>query len=456
MRVFRKNILVLGMGQSGIASAKKLKDLGANVWLCEKVQSGEMEQKAESLKKKGINVIFGEHHYDYLDGKDLLVVSPGVPKNISFLEEARMRGISVLSEIELAYRLLKKPKPTIVGITGTNGKTTTTHLVNHILKRACRKVVKAGNVGFPMIKAIDFVDKDTILVLELSSFQLDHTYKFHPHVAVVLNITQDHLDWHSNFNDYVEAKKKIYRNQRKKDFAIYNWDDLVAREISQGLKSQSVPFSKFKMLENGLFLEGGWIISTFSGREEKVLKINEVRIIGDHNLENIMAAVAIALIFKVPLAEITQAVKEFKGLPHRVEYVATINGVNYYNDSKATNPDATYKALTAFNSPIILLAGGRNKGNSFKGLAQALKDKVKIALLFGEAAPQMKREFAPLGIKILETSSLEEAVKLTKKVAEEGDVVLLSPACASFDMFQNYEERGDVFKEAVYGLRRSS
>lgn len=448
------NVLVVGMGRSGVASAEKLKQLRAQVTAVDTSTTSEIREISSQLEHKGIHTKLGEHELSDLNEKDLIVVSPGVPPDILFLNEAKKRGIKIWSEVELAYRLLKE-NATIIGVTGTNGKTTTTKLIGAIFRQARKPCIVTGNIGFPFIKSLSQVEEGTILVVELSSFQLHNILNFRPQVSVLLNITEDHLDWHMDFDEYIKDKKQIFKNQAKGDFAIVNYDDPVVKKISQDVYAQVIPFSKSEELRQGIVIKGGSIVSCYGQEEQEIIKTNELKIIGHHNWENAMAAIGAGLTCNIRINNIREALLSFKGLSHRLEFVVVIEGVSYYNDSKATNPDATMKALTAFKTPVILLAGGRNKGNSFVSLIKEVKKKVKTAILFGESKEEMVGLCRKFGVDYSEALTIKEAVQKGKDASEAGDVVLFSPACASYDMFKNYEERGDEFKQELTILKQS-
>ncbi len=443
------NVLILGLGESGLAAAEMLLRLGCRVKVSDRQNSQEVLEKGEFLRQRGAQVFTGEESLSNLAGAEALIVSPGVPKSNQLVVEAKKWGIPVWSEVELAYFFLEQKEVQILGVTGTNGKTTTTELAGRMLKEAGLHVVVGGNIGFPLTRCVDLVSKGSVLVTELSSFQLEHIDKFSCHVAVVLNIAEDHLDWHPSFSDYVEAKSKILLNQKEEDYAILNKDDPYVWSFSEKALSQVIPFSK-KSLSEGIYLEEGAIwFSWNSFRKEKIVDLGEVKLYGAHNYENLMAASAATLLFGANLAAVRKAAREFKGLPHRLEYVGRFKGVDYFDDSKATNPDAVRRAVEIFSSPPLLLLGGKNKGNDFRKLAREIKAKVKGIFVFGEAAGEIEEAFLKEGVEPERAKSLEEAVRKAKKMAEEGDVVLLSPGCASFDEFTSYAERGDFFQKLV-------
>ena len=444
-----KRVLIVGMALSGISSAERLKKLKSDVTIVDCANSPELVKRAGELDKRGIGSRLGPHLHSDLDEKDLVVVSPGIPSNNTLIVEAKKRNIPVWSEIELACRLTKSP---IIGISGTNGKTTTTVLVGEIFKEAGRRSAVAGNIGFPLARAVD-ATPDTVFIVELSSFQLQNIERFRPHISVLLNITEDHLDWHPDFADYVRAKSRLFLNQTESDFAVMNFDDQIVADISSSLESSVIPFSKYRKFERGIFLDNGKIIAVLDEREE-ICSLDELKIRGEHNIDNAMAAVAVSMIMGIPALAIREALRKFKGIEHRIEFVAAVDSVEYFNDSKATNPDATVKALGSFSSPIVLLAGGRNKGNSFSGLASAIRRSARAAILFGEAAGEIQPLIKNSDLTVVRVETVPEAVKEARNLSRQGDTVLFSPACASFDQFSSYKERGHVFKDAVANLEK--
>ncbi|MCL6471644.1 MAG: UDP-N-acetylmuramoyl-L-alanine--D-glutamate ligase [Firmicutes bacterium] len=455
MDFLNKHVLVIGLGKSGKAASLKLKDLGANVLASDISESEDMMKLADELRAKGISVELGKQEESLLrriDRIDIIVVSPGVPSKVPVLKAAEKLNIPVWSEIELAYKLANKP---IIAITGTNGKTTTTTLIGEVFRAAGKKVAVAGNIGMPLVMAADDPAIETLIV-EVSSFQLDTIVDFRPNIAVLLNITEDHLDWHPDFEDYVRSKSRLFLNQQDSDFAVLNLDDRIVSSLVSGIRANIISTSKQK-LEKGVFIDGDRIVaklpSVKAGSEDTVdiCGISELKVRGSHNLDNVMAVIGACLAAGIDYAIIRDVITSFPGLEHRTEYVATINGVDYFNDSKATNVDATVKALTAFDSSIILLVGGRNKGNDFKPLAQSLSEQVKAVIGFGESGREILGTItANIYLEYAET--VEEAVKLASKLAQPGQVVLFSPSCASFDAFRSYAHRGEVFKRAVQAL----
>ncbi|MBI4744370.1 MAG: UDP-N-acetylmuramoyl-L-alanine--D-glutamate ligase [Actinobacteria bacterium] len=448
MDFLNKNVLVIGIGRSGTASAEKLKELGSSVLLVDSRETEANKEKAKKLEGLGIVVKLGEHSLDFLKDRDLIIVSPGVPNDLDLLIKARKKKIPVMSEIELASKFITSP---IIGITGTNGKTTTTVLTGKVFEEAGILHQIAGNIGFPLVKCND-KDFNHWFIVEISSFQLENIIDFKPKIAVLLNITEDHLDRHYTFDEYMWSKNRIFMNQTPDDFSILNYDDQFIRKLSSKIQSQIIFFSKSPISEKGVYVEEGKIIGNFKGKFS-ICDLKDLPLKGDHNLENYLAVAAICLTAKISCDSIRKAFVNFKGLEHRLEFVGNFNGIDYYNDSKSTNPDSTIKALTAFTQPIILLLGGRNKGNSFKYLAECLNDRVKGVVLFGESKREIEDALRDKSIIVKTTDSFEDAVLESRNLAKEGDIVLFSPACASFDMFLNYEERGRAFKDIVKSLK---
>jgi UDP-N-acetylmuramoylalanine--D-glutamate ligase len=456
MELINKRVLVLGLGRSGIAAIAKLKSLRAEVVGSDSSQSEQMSAVAEELRREDVAVILGPQKEDLLIEIDLVIVSPGVPSNSPVIIAAREKSITVWSEIELAFRLTDKP---IIAITGTNGKTTTTTLIGEIFLAAGRPAAVVGNIGVPLISAAE--DKTIeYLIVEVSSFQLEAIERFKPHIAVMLNVTEDHLDWHPDFEDYVRSKERIFMNQTDEDHAIINADDAVVENIAKNVKAGIISTTKVdgKMAE--LFTKDGKIMARAGLRGDsrtverliEICRISDLQIPGLHNIDNVMAAAGVGLVVGIDEEVIADAIKGFKGLSHRIEFVKTLNGVDFYDDSKATNVDATVKAVNAFAGPLILMLGGRNKGNSFAPLASGIHAGVKGVVGFGESGQQIISDM-PMDVIKEYSKSVEDATKIAERLAKPGYTVLFSPACASFDAFNGYAERGDVFKKAVLSLR---
>jgi UDP-N-acetylmuramoylalanine--D-glutamate ligase len=448
MNLEGKRVLVVGLGNTGEALCSFLLQHGSQVKVSEKKNPEEMGQKISSWEQKGVTVEAGKHNQKSFMEAELIVPSPGVPW-LPELEAARANGVKIISEIELAYKFLKGK---IVGITGSNGKSTTATLTQKILEEGGLKTYLAGNIGTPLISFVNNSQDDHIYVTEISSFQLEHTEQFRVSVSVLLNISPDHLDWHPSFADYYEAKKKIIVSQRESDIAILNRDDPLVWALKKEGKFQVYAFSRKGKVSPGCFLNGDWIVLS-NKKEEKLIRTSVIPLLGIHNQENIMASALVGHILGIPPSRIKGPIKSFRGLEHRLERVTAIRGVDFYDDSKATNVDATSKSIQSFERNIILILGGRDKGGDFKKLRKPVKENVKSIILLGEAKEKIKN--ALKGIVPMETvSSLGEAVRFGYSQAKPREVVLLAPACTSFDMFQNFEERGDVFKREVLILKK--
>ena len=455
MKFQDKCVTIVGVGISGIAAANLLTEENANIVLYD----GNADLQAEEVRKglvpayKG-TFVFGEFTKELIEQTEILVMSPGVPTDLPFVLELEKRGVPVIGEIELAY-LFSKGK--IVAITGTNGKTTTTALTSHIMKTYYENVFTVGNIGIPYTQMICETTEDSVTVAEISSFQLETARTFHPNVSMILNITPDHLNRHHTMANYIEAKERIAKNQNADDICILNYEDSVLREFGETLPCQVMWFSSKQKLESGLYVEDGIIFYAKDEVAECICKVSELNIIGRHNHENAMAAIAAGIAMHVPFECIHKALIEFQAVEHRVEYVATKNGVRYYNDSKGTNPDAAIQAIRAMNSPTLLIAGGYDKGSDYDEWIEAFDGKVKHLVLLGQTREKIAEAAGRLGVEQIQlTDTFKEAFDFCVQHAESGDAVLLSPACASWGMFKNYEERGRIFKEYVYAIEDSS
>jgi len=451
MELIDKKVLVVGYSKSGIAATRFLLKKGAKVIVTDLKKE---EDFGEILNERpDFSYIFGrEPEFYEIKDIDLIVVSPGVPLDKPFLQKAKENGIEIISEVELAYRFCKAP---IVAITGTNGKTTTTTWTGEMIKNSGRKCFVVGNIGYPIIDVVDMADEDSVVVAEISSFQLESSIYFKPKVAVILNITPDHLNRHKTFENYVEAKSLIFKNQDKNDFTILNADDSITSDLAEKSSAKVVFFSRKKELNQGFFLHGDYIVLNWEDKLYEICKIRDVGIPGLHNLENALAAATASFLMGVDTNIIGETIRNFKGVEHRLEFVRELNGVKFYNDSKGTNPDASIKAIEALDRPLILIAGGYDKGSDFTEFVKAFNGRVKYLVLLGQTADKIKETAERLGFKnIVMVKDMQEAVRKGYELAEEGDCVLLSPACASWDMFKNFEERGRIFKEAVYSLGR--
>jgi UDP-N-acetylmuramoylalanine--D-glutamate ligase len=448
MDVKNKRVLVVGLGKSGVASALFLESLGAHVTVSDSKSETQLAHQIPTLLDKGIVVETGRHGERTFRDEDLIVVSPGVPADMPQLEQARKSGIPVIGEIELAAQFLKGK---IVAITGSNGKTTTTALSGEVISWGGWEVQVGGNIGTPAITLVPTSTEDSYNVLEISSFQLETIQTFHPYIAVVLNVTPDHLDRHHSLDRYVAAKARIFENQTAKDFAVLNADDATCAGWANKVKAQVRWFSARRQVEIGAFIRGDRIFYRDAESEREIMPISEIQLKGVHNLENVLAAVCVGIITQSEPARIRRAVSEFKAVEHRLEYVTTVNGVQYFNDSKATNVDATIKALESFPSNIHIILGGKDKGSDYTVLKPLLKQRVKRVYTIGAAAAKIDSQITG-ATEIVDAKTLDNAVRRAAEAARPGDVVLLAPACASFDQFDSYEHRGKVFKDLVKAL----
>jgi len=445
-----KRVLVVGLARTGVATALFCAERGARVAATDTRSADELGDCVSKLRDAGVQLQLGGYSDAILHGQELVVPSPGVPADAPLLIHARDLKITVWSEIELASWFLHGR---LIGITGSNGKTTTTTLVDHILRHAGFATVLAGNIGTPLIAQANKTAEGTVTVAELSSFQLELIETFRPSIAVLLNLTPDHLDRHKTFSAYAAAKARIFENQIEEDAAILNLDDAASREIVPS-RPQVFWFSRKTNVEQGAFVSNGKLIFRRNNKEEEILNCDEISLPGAHNLENVLAASIVARLAGVQSAHIAEAVHSFAGVEHRIEFVAEIHGARYYNDSKATNVDATLKALEAFPGRIIVILGGKDKASDYSPLRELLRERTILALLIGSVAEKIERQIAG-SVAIERAGTLERAVQIATCTAQPGDVVLLAPACASFDQFQNYEHRGRVFKELVRQLQRN-
>src|SRR5208283_256048 len=447
MDVKGKRVLVVGVGKNGVASAIFLEKHGARVTVSDARTEEELPQDIPQLLDHGISVETGHHSERTFRDQDLIVISPGVPFDVPQLVQARALGIPVIGEVELAARFLKG---NIVAITGSNGKTTTTALAGAIIAAGGRTVLVGGNIGTPAINFVEISDDDTWIVLEISSFQLETIESFRPKIAVVLNVTPDHLDRHYTFENYAAAKARIFENQTASDFAILNADNASCVAMAAKTKAPVYRFSRVKEVELGAFTRGERIIWRDGKTEREVMPVSEISLKGSHNVENVLAGICVGMLAGIEPTQIRGAVSAFKAVEHRLEYVATVRGVDYYNDSKATNVDATIKALESFPGRIHLILGGKDKGSDYSILNPLLEERVKRVYTVGTAAAKIESQVR--GTEVVSAGTLEAAVRRASEGATPGDVVLLAPACASFDQFDSYEHRGRVFKEAVRQL----
>jgi UDP-N-acetylmuramoylalanine--D-glutamate ligase len=444
-----KKVLVVGLARTGIGVVRFLAEQRAHVVGTDIRFANELRPYLSKIRGLNMGIELGEHKIETFLRSDLIVVSPGVPFNIEPIAAARENGIEVISEIELACRFIRDP---IIGVTGTNGKTTTTILLGDMLKASGKEVFVGGNVGNPLINCAGLGKRDYV-VAEISSFQLEGIHEFRPHIALMLNITEDHLDRYPHYGDYVRAKSRLFLNQRASDFAVLNADDRTIDAMRSQIKARKWYFSLASPLKVGAFFDHDSLIyRDFQGTVER-FKLARVPLKGIHNIENMLSVVVTAKICSCPKQAIQTALESFRGLPHRLEFVRELDGVSFYNDSKGTNVGSVVKSLGSFQEPIILIAGGKDKGGTYAPLKGIIKEKVKRLILIGEARRRMGEAFGP-SVPTTEADTLEEAVHRAFDESKHGDVVLLSPACSSFDMFRDYEERGNLFKEIVNGLGR--
>ncbi|HLW87803.1 MAG TPA: UDP-N-acetylmuramoyl-L-alanine--D-glutamate ligase [Terriglobales bacterium] len=448
MDVHNQRVLVVGLGKSGVASALFLKARGARVTVSDTKPQEEFKNEIPALLDQGITVETGGHGERTFRGQDLIVVSPGVPVDAPPLVQARALGEKVIGEIELAAQFFPGE---IVAITGSNGKTTTTTLAGEILTAGGLSTVVGGNIGTPAISLVERATADTTAVLEVSSFQLETIQTFRPRIAVVLNVTPDHLDRHRTFAAYTDAKARIFENQQADDFAVLNADDPTCVAMATRTKARVVWFSRKKEVERGAYVRQGQILFRDANGQREIILLSEIPLKGAHNVENVLAAVCVGALSGVGHGKIRQAVATFKAVEHRLEYVATIRGVEYYNDSKATNVDATIKALESFPANIHLILGGKDKGSDYTVLNDLLRQRVKRVYSIGAAAAKIESQISG-AVEVVPAETLENAIKRAAESAQPGDVVLLAPACASFDQFRSYEHRGKVFKDVVKTL----
>jgi UDP-N-acetylmuramoylalanine--D-glutamate ligase len=446
----KMRVLAIGLARTGVATALFCAKHNAIVTATDSRPESELGDAPAKLRAAGVALELGGHVEKTYLAQDLIIPSPGVPADDPLLAKARSKGITIWSEIELAYRFMEGE---LIGITGSNGKTTTTTLVHRILHAAGRNSILAGNVGTPLIACVEAMNSKTVSVVELSSFQLELTDKFRPNIAVFLNLTPDHLDRHKTLESYAAAKARIFLKQTELDAAVLNADDAPTVAL-QPKKPQLFWFSRKEVVGQGACVRGEYVMIVHRGKEEPVMKVAEIPLSGAHNLENVLAAATAARLADVDAATIGNAVRSFAGVEHRLEFVAEIGGVRYYNDSKATNVDATLKALDAFPGRIVVILGGKDKGSDYTILQKSLREKAILALLIGAAADKIEKQIAG-SVAIERAGTLQNAVQVASQAAKAGDVVLLAPACASFDQFENYEHRGRVFKDLVRALSQN-
>lgn len=447
-----KRVLVLGLGISGISIIKTLYSLGSKILISDSKSYGDLE--------KALNEISHIEMETYLNGEDfsfsnidLIIKSPGIPPHSYFVKKAMENNIEIITDLELAYRNFYREN--IISITGSNGKTTSTHLTGEIFKAAGFSSHLVGNIGTPILEKMQTSKEDDVFILEASSFQLENTLNFKPKVSLIINISEDHIDWHGSHENYIKSKFKIFANQDKDDYCILNYDDEVLRELKNKVSAKTIWFSTKEDLEEGIFLKSNKILVNYRGYENLSIDLENIKVKGIHNIENILACIGIAITYNINPEIIKNTVENFKGLDHRLEFVISNKGVSFYNDSKGTNILSSVKALEALEPPIILIAGGYNKNTNYKEFVSSFDNKVKKLILMGETKEIIKYHAINSGINeedIFLVDSMAQAVELAYKIAKAGDSVLLSPASASWDQYKNFEERGNDYKKIVYSL----
>lgn len=444
MELKDRKVLVVGMGRTGKALCDFLLEKGAKIMLSE---INERVEIPEEIRDRAIHIELGRHTVHTFEKADLIVVSPGIPMHIEPILKAKKKGVRVIAEIELAFLELRGK---IVGITGSNGKSTTVSLTHKIISDSGRRAYLCGNIGNPLISFVKNSRDEDIYVVELSSFQLEGIEKFRPKISSILNITPDHLDRYKEFNEYVKAKKRVFINQYEEDFAVINLDDPVCSEFKKEIKARLYFFSRKRELERGAFVREGKIYYK-DEEESKIMEVEKIPLIGVHNLENVLASITISVLSGVEKSGIERSVMEFRGLEHRMEYAGRVGNVVFYNDSKATNVDASLKSIQSFVGDIIVIMGGRDKGGDFSILKNEIKKRVRGIVLIGEAKSKIKKALSDI-CEMKEAEDMESAVKFAFEMAQPSGIVILAPGCASFDMFENFEHRGRVFKEEILKL----
>ncbi len=447
-----KKVLVFGSGKSGIGAAELLSELGAKPLVYDGNAELHPEDILDKLKDKNTKIILGELPEEEIDRLDLVIMSPGVPCDLPVVGRFRSAGIPVWGEVELAYRT---GKGRVLAITGTNGKTTTTALLGEIMKDWCPEVYVVGNIGNPYTAAAPKMTERAVTVAEISSFQLETIEAFHPEASCITNITEDHLNRHHTMEEYIRVKELITANQTEEDLCVLNYEDPVLREFGKQIRPKVLYFSSLRPLEQGIYYQEGAIYLADEAGVRKLVDTDDLQLLGLHNYENIMCAAAMALHAGVPEDSVVKTICRFRGVAHRIEYVDEKNGVKYYNDSKGTNPDAAIKGIQAMNRPTLLIGGGYDKQSTYEEWIESFEGKVKYLVLIGQTREKIADAALRCGFpedRILLKENLEEAVSICASLAEQGDAVLLSPACASWGQFDNYEQRGDRFREYVKQL----
>ena len=447
-----KKVLVCGMARSGVSAAQCLYELGARVTISDSKAEEKLAEALQPLEGMDIRRCLGDQAQPAdLESYDLAVTSPGIPMQAPILRAVQAAGVPLIGELELGAQVSRAP---LYAVTGTNGKTTTTTLIGEIFRNLGKTTYVVGNIGYPFTACALRCGEEDVAVAEVSSFQLETISTFHPHIAVMCNITEDHLNRHGTMEEYIRVKERIFENMGQGDYAVLNLDDPIVRGMAERIPCAPAFFSRRQEVETGAYLEGEEVVFSLNGHKKRVLRADEIRIPGEHNLENALAATALTMLAGVPAPVVRHTLKTFPGVEHRIETVRTVEGVTYINDSKGPNVDASIRAVRAMKVPTVLLAGGYDKHTDFLPLArEILASKIHTVVVLGDTAEQIERALRAVGFEsILHAKTFEEAVLLARSCAREGENVLLSPACASFDMFQDYEERGRVFKEIVSRL----
>ena len=447
-----KNVVVVGAGKSGIGAIKLLYTLGANIVLFDGNEKADIAVLKEQVAEYEVKQVYvGQLPQEIIENTQMLVLSPGVPTDTEFVEQFRKQNVVILGEIELGYQVAKGR---LIGITGTNGKTTTTTLVGQIMEEYFGNTFVVGNIGNPYTLEALNTTENSVTVAEISSFQLETTVDFCPQVSAILNVTPDHLNRHHTMENYAAAKEAIAEKQTKKETCVLNYDNEYTRDFGNRCNAEVVYFSSSNKLNDGYYLEGEDIVFSKEGEVKTLMNIHDMNLVGMSNVENVMAAIAMSAAMGVPYENIISTVKRFKAVEHRIEFVATKNGVDYYNDSKGTNPDAAIQGIRAMSKPTILIGGGYDKENEYDEWIEAFDNKVKLFVLIGQTREKIAECARKHGFdKIVMADTFEEAMEICIKNANSGDAVLLSPACASWGMFPNYEVRGQIFKEIVNGIK---
>jgi len=443
-----KKVTVVGLGNSGSNAAVLLDDIGAAAWATDAGDTPGIRRAVENLANRDIRIEIGCHTREFIEGSSLVVVSPGVEETSLPIRWARELGIPVIGEMELGFRFCKGK---VIAITGTNGKSTVTTLTGEILRSGGKDVVVCGNIGNSLCGEIQRIKEGTLVVMEVSSFQLELTEKFKPEIAVILNITDDHLDRYRTFKDYFREKLRIFTNQDKDDILVLNSDAGNLRPLAGMARSKVLWYGRSGNVD-GVYVKGDMILSTVRGREEELLSVRDIRLKGSHNLENVAASCLMGVLNGVDSGSIRKVVSVFTGLSHRFETVDTIEGVEYVDDSKGTTVDSTYRALESCDKPVILIAGGKDKKSDYGVIKDMVRKKAKHLVLIGEAAPKIQGILGDC-VDTHNAKSMDDAVVIARGLAQRGMIVLLSPMCSSFDMFKDYKERGDIFRRAVQGIR---